>query len=282
MNPEREGYISLEEETTSESSHHSASPSEAAPSSPTSAAENMVLSDDSANEIAEAGVLEEPCFICNGSANNNRHWLGWKPPVTPLMLPPRTVTVEHQQTSCLSFQTQTDNKSQYPPRGIEHDEFCRDMNGAPLPRDSEERKNFDRQETFILGDPAASFDRPCGHSYERKYDNPNEGFPVWKKIFAHILHTCGYLEDYDTIYVLVDTRNLADRKTRNPGLPHWPAAVAWWESRLQMTGPMGERTELFLPSHGSHGISKCPSHLGRYFRPGCTRSFVPGQTFSPS
>ena len=49
------------------------------------------------------------------------------------------------------------------------------MNGLPLPRDSEERKNFDRQETFILGDPAASFDRPCGHSYERKYDNPHEG-----------------------------------------------------------------------------------------------------------
>ena len=108
----------------------------------------------------------------------------------------------------------------------------------------EERKNFDRQETFMLGDPAASFDRPCGNSYERKYDNPHEGFPVWKQIFAYILRTRGYLQDYDTIYVLVDTRNLADHKTSNPGLPHWPAAVAWWESRLQMTGPMGERTEL--------------------------------------
>lgn len=84
MNPEREGYISLEEETASESSHNSASPSEAAPFSP---AEDMVLSDDSADEIAEAGVPEELCFICNGSARNNRQWLGWKPPVTPLMPP---------------------------------------------------------------------------------------------------------------------------------------------------------------------------------------------------
>jgi len=64
---------------------------------------------------------------------------------------------------------------------------------------------------------------------------------VWKKIFSYILRECGYLEDYDTIYVLVDTRNLADRTTRDPGLPHWPAAVAWWESRLQMTDPHGER-----------------------------------------
>ena len=50
--------------------------------------------------------------------------------------------------------------------------------------------------------------------------------------------------DYDTVYVLVDTRDLANHAARDPGLPHWQAAVAWWESRLQMTGPMGERTEL--------------------------------------
>ena len=64
------------------------------------------------------GVPEEPCFFSNGSVRNNRQWLGWKPP---------------------------------PPRSIEHDEFCKDMNEAPLPRDSEERKNFDQLETFILG-----------------------------------------------------------------------------------------------------------------------------------
>jgi len=56
-----------------------------------------------------------------------------------------------------------------------------------LPHDSDERKNFDRQETFILGDPAASFNRPSGHTYECRYHDPHQGFPVWKKIFAHIL-----------------------------------------------------------------------------------------------
>ena len=220
MDPDREGYISLEEEDTFESPHDSAIPSEAAPSSPTSAAEDMELSEDSADEIAEAGVPEEPCFVCNGSARNNTQWLGWKPPVTPVMPPPRTVILEHKQTGCSSFQPHTDNQSQYPPLGMEHDEFCRDMNGAPLPHDSEERKNFDRQETFVLGDPAASFDRPCGHAYERKYD-PHMGSPEWKKIFAHILRTCGYPADYDTIYVLVDTES-----SKPPDKQPWTSTLA--------------------------------------------------------
>ena len=60
---------------------------------------------------------------------------------------------------------------------------------------------FDQQDVFILGDPAASFDRSCGHNYDRKSNNPHAGFPVWKKIFSYILRDCGYLVDYDTVYV---------------------------------------------------------------------------------
>ena len=49
-----------------------------------------------------------------------------------------------------------------------------------------------------------------------------------------------------------------------------------------MTGPMGERTELcFFPATEATGLANVHPHLGRYFRPG-TRSFVLGQTFSPS
>ena len=65
-----------------------------------------------------------------------------------------------------------DRQPQIPPRGIEREEFCRDINGLSLPRDHEERGNFDQQDAFILGDPAACFDRPCGHHYDRKFDNP--------------------------------------------------------------------------------------------------------------
>ena len=46
--------------------------------------------------------------------------------------------------------------------------------------------------------------------------------------YFHILRDCGYLVDYDTVYVLVDTRDLADHAARDPGLPHWQAAVAWF------------------------------------------------------
>ena len=160
-------------------------------------------------------------------AKNNRQWLGWKPSVTPITPPPRRVHLEQKQAN--EFFSQPQVPTQHPTQGIDHAEFCRNMNGAPLPHDSEERKNFDIQETSVLGDPAASFDRPSEHEYECKYDDPYQGFPVWNKIFAHILRHCGYLEDYDTIYMLVDTRNLAEHQIHNSGLPHWPAAAAWWE-----------------------------------------------------
>ena len=68
-----------------------------------------------------------------------------------------------------------------------------------LPRDDAERVNFDQQDVFILGDPAASFDRSGGHSYDRKSSNPHAGFPEWNKIFSYILRDCGYLVDYDTV-----------------------------------------------------------------------------------
>ena len=64
---------------------------------------------------------------------------------------PRTVNLERKQTGSSFFQPHADNQYQYPPLGIEHDEFCRDMNRAPLPHDSEERKSFGLQETFVLG-----------------------------------------------------------------------------------------------------------------------------------
>ena len=130
---------------------------------------------------------------------------------------------------------------------------------------------------FVLGDPAANFDRPSGHTYECKYDDPYMGFPVWKKIFAHILRHCGYLVDYDTIYVLVDTRNLAEHQTPDPGLPHWPAAALWWERRLQMTGPMGERT--FFPATEAAGLHNVHSTWAGAFVLAALGASFPGKHF---
>ena len=280
MDPEREGYISLEEETTTSTPQRSDSPKEVVPSPPTPAEDDAALSDGSSVELVETGLPEEPCFYGHGPAWNNRQWRGWKPRDTPRMPPKRRVSAEQQHSSCSSPPAQVTRHPQPPLRGIEHEEFCKDMNGVSLPRDHEERANFDQQDAFILGDPAASFDRSCGHNYDRKSDNPHAGYPVWKNIFLYILRDCGYLEDYDTVYVMVDTRNLADHTSRDPGLPHWQAAVAWWESRLQMTGPMGERTELcFFPASEATGLHNVhPTWAGTFVLAALGASF-PGKHF---
>ena len=51
------------------------------------------------------------------------------------------------------------------------------------------------------------------------------GFHVWKKIFAHILRHYGYLEDYDTICVLVDARNLAEHQGLETAIPRLGAVA---------------------------------------------------------
>ena len=54
---------------------------------------------------------------------------------------------------------------------------------------------------------------------------------------------------------MVDTRNLTAFGTAQDGLPHWPAAVAWWHSRLQLVGPRNEKTELlFFPATEQTGL----------------------------
>lgn len=136
---------------------------------------------------------------------------------------------------------------------MDHEQFCREMRGQPLPLDARGRRELDRRSRFVLGDPAARFDRSPLHAYEAK--NKDKGFPNWEKIFTHILRHCAYLQSYDAVYVLVDTRDLTQHQQPADSLPHWPAAAAWWESRLQMMGPNNERTELcFFPAteHTGH------------------------------
>ena len=95
----------------------------------------------------------------------------------------------------------------------------------------------------MVGDPGAKFDSHAPLTY----DTTGEiGHPIWNAIFCHILKHCGYLVEFDTVYVMVDARNLAAHSTPQQGLPHWPAAVAWWHSRLQLMGPSKEKAELFF------------------------------------
>ena len=127
--------------------------------------------------------------------------------------------------------------------GNSHQQFCSSVKGRDLPGDGGGRGAFDTFPTFIVGDPDARFDTHTPLTYETTGET---GHPIWSEIFAYILRQCTYLTAFDTVYVMVDTRNLRAHAAAQDGLPHWPAAVAWWRSRLQLVGPKQEKTELFF------------------------------------
>ena len=128
------------------------------------------------------------------------------------------------------------------PKSVDFQQFC-DRLRTDLPGDSHGRGSFDTSARFVAGDPGARF----GDSAPLEYEVTGEiGHPHWELIFEYILRQCGYLVDFHTVYVMVDNRELANHKRRDPSLPHWPAAARWWHSRLKLIGPHKEKTELFL------------------------------------
>ena len=132
-----------------------------------------------------------------------------------------------------------------PAIGLTHEE---------LPGDGHGRECFDTFPTFVVGDPSARYGTHTPLTYETTGET---GQPIWKDIFHHILKECSYLSAFDTVYVMVDTRNLRAHGTAQDGLPHWPAAVAWWHSRVQLVGPHNEKTELlFFPSTQATGLHR--------------------------
>ncbi len=65
---------------------------------------------------------------------------------------------------------------------------------------------------------------------------------------------------------MVGARNLRAHGTAQDGLPHWPAAVAWWHSRVQLVGPRNEKTELlFYPATEQTGLRRVhPTWAGTF------------------
>ena len=151
--------------------------------------------------------------------------------------------------------------------GVSHQQFCNEVKGRDLPGGGSGRGSFDTFPTFVVGDPEARFDTHTPLTYETTGEI---GHPIWADIFAYILRQCSYLTAFDTVYVMVDTRNLRSHTTAQDGLPHWPAAVAWWHSRLQLVGPMQEKTELlFFPALNRLGciVSTRPGQAPSHWRP---------------
>ena len=135
--------------------------------------------------------------------------------------------------------------------GIGFQQFC-DRLRTKLPGDFTGRGNFDTRANFFAGDPGAKF----GTNAPLVYETIGEvGHPHWGAIFEYILRQCGYLLKFNTVYVMVDDRDLADHKRHDATLPHWPAAARWWHSRLKLIGPHKEKTELlFFPISVTTGL----------------------------
>ena len=53
---------------------------------------------------------------------------------------------------------------------------------------------------------------------------------------------------FNTVFVLVDNRDLTAPRTDQESLAHWPTVEAWWVSRLGMHGPAGELCDLIYIS----------------------------------
>ena len=163
--------------------------------------------------------------------------------------------------------------------GVSHRQFCESVKGCKSPGDDSGRKSFDTCPTFVVGDPGARFGTHTPLTYETTGE---VGHPCWPDVFAHILRNCSYLTAFDTVYVMVDTRNLRAHVTKQEGLPHWPAAVAWWQSRLQLVGPKQEKTELlFFPANEQSGLHRVhPTWAGTFVLAALVAVF-PGINFIP-
>ena len=150
-----------------------------------------------------------------------------------------------------------------PAIGLSHAQWCEKIMNKSLPGDGHGRECFDTLPQFVVGDPSARFETHTPLTYET---NGETGQPLWAEIFSHILKECAYLTAFHTVYVMVDTRNLKAHETAQDGLPHWPAAVAWWHSRVQLVGLQQEKTELlYFPATEETGLHRVhPTWAGTF------------------
>ena len=104
---------------------------------------------------------------------------------------------------------------------------------------------------FEISDPHAT-----DGGIPRVYDTSTEaGGPDWHLLFKYLLQHCQHVHHYDTVYLLVDTRDLTKVEDVEPTLTHWPAVAAWWSSRLRYLGPGAEQVDLvFVRAAKSTGL----------------------------
>ena len=111
---------------------------------------------------------------------------------------------------------------------------------VPLPRDNELKEKFDMGSNLLLGDPI-----PLGGQDVPAYETrAPAGFVGWNALFSHLISLRDQVIVCDTVYILVDNRDLSNLRNAHGIVPHWPPAAAWWASRVQLVGPFRERTDV--------------------------------------
>ena len=95
---------------------------------------------------------------------------------------------------------------------------------VPLPRDNEQKDKFDPGVNFLLGDPIPlrSQDVPA---YKTR---AQFGSVEWILLFSHLISLRDQVLVCDTVYLIVDNRDMSDLEATKASIPHWPPAAAWW------------------------------------------------------
>ena len=133
------------------------------------------------------------------------------------------------------------------------DHFVRSLNNiSSLPGDGYGSGPFDNRCDFSLGDPGANYDG----THKCEYATSGAvGEPHWSQMFCYLLLHYADIRFFNTVFVLVDNRDLTAPRTDQESLAHWPTVEAWWISRLGMHGPAGELCDLiYIPISAAAGL----------------------------
>ena len=104
----------------------------------------------------------------------------------------------------------------------------------------------------MITDPGVDYEGTQGCEYEV---SGAKGEPHWDRIFGYLLQHFGHITLFQTVFVLVDNRDLTAPRTEQASLAHWPTVAAWWASRLALHGPARELCDLiFVPIGPSAGL----------------------------
>ena len=119
------------------------------------------------------------------------------------------------------------------------DYFTRCLDNCSLPGDAHASGPFDNRSEFSLGDPGVDYE---GNNKCEYATSGAVGEPHWSQIFCYLLQHFVHVRFFNTVFVLVDNRDLTAPKTEQESLAHWPT------SRLALHGPAGELCDLiYIP-----------------------------------